>query len=217
MHAWVVCFADGSRPGASPDSYEYRKYLLEVILDFLTLNASGHFVDGIHLDYVRYGGFASNKWQRVSSFVREVRELIDRFAPGAILSVASKAEAYGSKAELLESALFYGQNYEDLAKYVDLFCPMTYYLDYNVPPSLVGLAAKWVKEATGRAVFAGIQLHPSEHPSTKGREPEPREVEECLRSCAEGGADGVAFFRLGIVLAKWGKYAAVIRGFELRP
>ena len=94
---------------------------------------------------------------------------------------------------------------------------MTYYLDYNVPPSLVGLAAKWVKEATGRAVFAGIQLHPSEHPSTKGREPEPREVEECLRSCAEGGADGVAFFRFGIVLAKWGKYAAVIRGFELRP
>lgn len=215
VHAWIVCFKDESKPNASPDSYDYRKYLLEVILDFLLLNSSGHFINGVHLDYIRYGGFASHKWKLVSSFVKEVKELINRVAPGTVLSIASKAEKYDSKVELLDSALFYGQNYEDLRKYVDLFCPMTYYLDYDVPPNLVGLAAKWVKEVTKKPVFAGIQLYPSEHPSTKGKEPELSELLSCLNSCLENGIDGVIFFRLGILLSKWDKYADLIRNFKV--
>lgn len=215
VHAWIVCFKDKSRVDATPDSYSYRKYLLEIILTFLLLNSSGHFVDGIHLDYICYGGFAHNRWRVISSFVREVRELIDRIAPGTILSIASKAEKYDSKADLLESALFYGQNYEDLSEYVDLFCPMTYYLDYNIPPDFIGIAARWVKEVTKRPVFAGIQVHPSEHPETEGKEPEPSELLSCLTSCLENGVDGVVFFRFKMLLLKWDKYAELIKSFEI--
>lgn len=215
VHAWIVCFKDRSRADATPDSYSYRKYLLEIILDFLLLNSSGHFVDGIHLDYICYGGFAHHRWRAISLFVKEVRELIDKVAPGAILSIASKAEKYDSKTDLLESALFYGQSYEDLSKYVDLFCPMTYYLDYNIPPNLVGIASRWIKEVTKKPVFAGIQLHPSEHPETEGKEPELDELLSCFTSCLENGINGVIFFRFEMLLLKWDKYSELIKNFKI--
>lgn len=204
VHAWIICFSDSSWTSgkASPDSYEYRKYLLRVISEFLTMNMSGNFVDGIHLDYVRYPSNAQDKYSYVSSFIREVRILIDRVAPGTVLSIASKAENYVSKTALFNSALFYGQNYTDLANYVDLFCPMTYYLDYGVTPDDVGIASKWVKELTGKTVFAGIQVHPSEASSTKGRSPTPSEIQCCLESCLRNGLDGVIFFRLEFILQR---------------
>lgn len=197
VHAWIVCFSDKSwsYEKVSPESYEYRKYLLNIISEFLLLNSSGHFVDGIHLDYIRYSGGAQDKCRYVSSFVREVRTLIDGIAPGTILSIASKVESYTSKNTLFDSALVYGQNYIELAKFIDLFCPMTYYLDYNVTPEKVGVAAKWVKELTDKPVFAGIQLHPSEHPSTKGKKPTPDEIKRNLEACLENKVDGVIFFR----------------------
>jgi len=202
VHAWIVCFSS-----ESPESYVYRKYLLKVILEFLLLNSSGHFVDGIHLDYIRYGGFAREKWQYVSSFVKEVRILIDTVAPNTVLSIASKAENYNSKQDLLDSALFYGQNYTDLAKYVDLFCPMTYYLDYNVPPEAIGPAIKWIKEVTGKSVFAGVQIYPGPN----YREPTPDEIKRCIKAAIENGADGVIFFRLGAVLDDWNKYSDALK------
>ncbi|MEM4230055.1 MAG: hypothetical protein QXZ66_09900 [Thermoproteota archaeon] len=202
VHAWIVCFSDASWTSGkpSPESYEYRKYLLRVISGFLTMNMSGSFVDGIHLDYVRYSGNAQDKYSHVSSFVREARILIDRVAPGTVLSIASKAENYASKTALFNSALFYGQNYTDLANYVDLFCPMTYYLDYSVTPDDFGIAGKWFRELTGKPVFAGIQLHPSEASSTRGRSPTPNEIQRSLESCLRNEIEGAIFFRLEFIL-----------------
>jgi len=202
VHAWTACFADSgwTKDKPSPESYEYRKYLLQVISDFLTTNASGHYIDGIHLDYIRYGSSAQDKWGLVSSFVKEVKELVTAVSPGAVLSIASKAENYISKIALSNSALFYGQNYTDLAKYVDLFCPMTYYLDYGIAPEDVGMANRWVKELTNKPVFAGIQLHPSEASATQGKDPSVREIERNLNSCSENGIDGVIFYRFEFII-----------------
>jgi len=94
----------------------------------------------------------------------------------------------------------YGQNYVDLANYIDLFCPMTYYLDYRITPDDVGIAGKWVKKLTGKPVFAGIQIHPSEASSTRGRSPTPDETRRSLESCFKNGADWIVFFRLGFFL-----------------
>ncbi len=152
-------------------------------------------VDGLHLDYIRYKGKAADKWGYVSSFVKEVRKTIDRINPGIKLSMASKAEDYESPEGLLASALYYGQNYEDLSSYVDMFIPMTYYLDYNVSPADIVKASVWIKEITGREVYAGIQLHPSENPKTKGREPTIEELREQLKLIKEKGLDGACFFR----------------------
>ena len=89
-----------------------------------------------------------------------------------MLSIASKAESYGTPEGLLDSALYYGQNYTNLAKYADLFCPMTYFLDYNVLPEDVEQTARWVKELTGETVFADVQTHRSEYSCT-GEYPTP--------------------------------------------
>ena len=52
--------------------------------------------------------------------------------------------------------------FNELAKYVDMFMPMTYYLNYDVKPEDVVNEALWVKELTGRATLASVQLHPRE-------------------------------------------------------
>lgn len=210
VHAWIVCFADRSKSNASPDSLEYRKYLLKIIVNFLTLNASNNYIDGIHLDYIRYSGFASEKWEYISSFVKAVRYLVNHLAPGVILSIASKAEKYDSMNDLLESALFYGQNYTDLAKYVDLFCPMTYYLDYGVSPEQVGLAAYWVKKITKKPVFAGIQTHPSENPATLGKIPTAKDIEIMLKACLKYKIDGAVFYALHTIIKHYNEYKPVI-------
>jgi len=213
VHAWIVCFEDQLNPNSSPDSPAYRKYLLEIIGKTLSIDFQGYYIDGVHLDYIRFHGYAWEKWNTISIFVGEVREIIDKFAPKAILSIASKAEKYSSKEEIIESALFYGQKYRDLARCVDVFCPMTYYLDYGVKPEDVGKAAKWIKEETRKPVFAGIQLHPSENPTTKGRIPTTEEVENCLKSCENNEVDGVVFFEMRYLIENYDKYANPIKNY----
>lgn len=214
VHAWFVCFSDASKPDATPLSKSYRIYLLKLIADFLTTDFSGEYVDGVHLDYIRFKGNAEDKWRHVSSFVAEVRKLVDKLAPGAVLSIASKAEEYSSMEELAESALYYGQNYTDLAKYVDLFCPMTYHLDYGVEPQLVGQAATWVRLLTGKPVFAGIQTHPSENPSTAGKVPTPEELDAAMKSCRKHGVDGVVFFAFHTLVENYEAYKPVIQKYS---
>ncbi|MBO3798279.1 MAG: hypothetical protein QXI42_06160 [Thermoproteota archaeon] len=77
---------------------------------------------------------------------------------------------------------------------------MTYYLDYSVTPDDVGIAGKWVRELTGKPVFAGMQLHPSEASSTKGRSPTPSEIQRSLESCLRNEIEGTVFFRLEFIL-----------------
>ncbi len=193
VHAWIVCFEDHkySNGEVSPSNEKYRNYLLSFIAGILEKTN----VEGIHLDYIRYKGNASGKWYNVSSFVREVRKIIDEKDPSIILSIASKAERYDTVEELKKSALCYGQNYEDLANYVDVFMPMTYYLDYNVEPEAAVRASKWIKEITGRKVYTGVQLHPSEHPETRGKHPSINDIEKQLVLSKRQGLDGVCFFR----------------------
>ncbi len=215
VHAWIICFNDKSRDDARPDSREYRLYLLDIIADFLLLNSSDNYIDGIHLDYIRCSMNCREKWRAVSSFVNETRILIDKIAPGTVLSIASKAEKYNSIEDLLDSALYYGQNYTDLAKYVDLFCPMTYFKDYNVHPKDAGKVCYWIRKITGKPVFAGVQTHPSEHSSTFGKYPTQKELMEVLASCKEYNIDGVIFFALHTIIDRYEDYSSIIEKFSL--
>ena len=215
VHAWIVCFNDKSKNDAKPDSRDYRLYLLDIIADLLLLNSSNSYIDGIHLDYIRCSMNCREEWKAVSSFVNETRVLINKIAPGTVLSIASKAEAYNSIEDLLDSAMYYGQNYTDLAKYVDLFCPMTYFMDYNVDPRDVGKACYWIKKITGKPVFAGVQTHPSEHSSTFGKYPTKRDLIEVLKSCKEYKVDGVIFFALHSILDRYKDYSDIIEHFSL--
>ncbi len=198
IHAWIVSFYDKKYANGSvdPGDSTYRRYLLDFIKKVLETEVNGKVFSGIHLDYIRYyHGSKQSDWKTVSSFVKSVRKLIDTIDPNRILSMASKAEDYESKEGLIEKALLYGQNYMDLRHYVDIFVPMTYYLDYNISPEKVPVAAKWVKEITGKTVYAGIQLHPGEHPQTRGRIPTIQEIQVMLEGCSRNGIDGVCFFR----------------------
>ncbi len=198
VHAWIVCFEDRSWGKVSPEDDAYRRYLLDLIRRILSIEG----VAGIHLDYVRYRGHAWHRWPYVSSFVREVRKIIDSVNPGLVLSAATKAEAYTSRDDLARSALYYGQRYQDLASYIDVFFPMTYYLDYGVAPSQAVLAALWVKELTGRTTYVGVQLHPSENPDTLGRAPRVEEISSYARWTRELGLDGLCLFRFGLAIER---------------
>ncbi len=198
VHAWIVSFYDKKYANGPVDPRDetYQKYLLDLINKLLDIEVKGTTLSGIHLDYIRYYTIKeSNDWRVISSFIKKVRRIIDSVDPSKTLSMASKAEDYESKEKLYEKALKYGQNYLDLKEYIDLFIPMTYYLDYNVSPEKAIRAAKWVKELTTKNVYAGIQLHPGEHPLTKGKIPSISDIDIMLRECMKNGLDGACFFR----------------------
>ncbi len=202
LHAWIVSFYDKKYAGGAvdPRDEKYQEYLLDLIRKILEIEIDGKTFAGIHLDYIRFYTIKeTNDWRVISSFVKKVRDLIDSIDPLKILSMASKAEDYNSKEGLYEKALKYGQNYLDLKQYVDLFIPMTYYLDYNVSPEKAIRAAKWVKELTSKTVYAGIQLHPGEHPETKNKIPLPNDIDIMLRECVKNQLDGACFFRFKLL------------------
>ncbi len=216
VHAWIVCFKDPTRENVDPTNHRYRGYLLGYIAYLVSQEKDGEFIDGIHLDYIRFMSPSERNAVRsayVTSFVEEVRGLLDKLHPCIKLSMATIAHDMSSQSAVIRSALLYGQSYEDLAPFVDLFVPMTYYLDLDVSPEQAARAARWIKDVVGTSVFAGVQLHPSENPRTIGRIPTVEEVAKQLEECEKLGLDGVSFFRFLYLYERINELGDVVKKF----
>lgn len=195
IHAWVICFDDESWGGwVDPNSTSYRNYLKNSI--FIPL-AQNHTFDGVVLDCIRYPGTANGNTYPITSFCQEVAQIIKFYKPGAMVGAAVMPE-------MSVNAYYYGQDYAEMAQYLDYLAPMAYTHNYNQQPSWVGTVTQYVKQKATSTnpncmVWTAIQSL-----DDNGVYMDATELKSCIDYAISGGAEGVNFFKYPITSTQYG-------------
>ena len=203
VHIWFQCFyKDGKWVNPVDDSLcRYKQeYFDEVIARAKHYQELG--VDGIHLDYIRFGGTAHKHNPSaeitatgcVTEFCRQISTALKAANPDIILSAALMPEP--------NSEYYYGQDPAQMGQYIDILMPMIYYHCDSYRPN----GAEWALEvadhfATKGApakVWAGITTYKD----TDTSQVVPMDAVNILRDAKmfvnRSKASGVVLFRFGL-------------------
>lgn len=146
VHGMVDCFG-WAEVAVSPTDNKHQEYLLRVVGYLVsTFSEKPHDLDGIQLDRVRYmferGIKANGDTRTIAEFVAKVKELT---AGHMVLSAAVKPASADS--EYYTVKYCYGQDYEEMSRYLDFMAPMAYHIDGEFGRK----SAHWVGEVTSFA------------------------------------------------------------------
>ncbi|BAM69550.1 conserved hypothetical protein [Methanothermobacter sp. CaT2] len=154
-------------------------------------NISG--VGGVHLDYIRYPGNAyqvPNATNTITEIVKRISEAVRAVNPGLLLSAALMPEKSSN-------AHYYGQNYTQLAEYLDVLIPMAYKGNYREDSAWIQNVTAYIKAKSLNAeVWTGLQTYRSDSNVTPIPEDE---LMGDINAALSGGADGYALFRYGLI------------------
>lgn len=204
VHIWFQCFYEDGK-WISPIDDENKRidqdYYTKVINRAIGYVNNG--VDGIHLDYIRYGGTAykhdypeCHATYSITEFCRQLNVAVKALNPQIILSAALMPE--------VNSEYYYGQNPAEMGKYLDILMPMVYRYGYageDKPLSWVEEVCNWFSDNSGGAeVWAGIQTYTLDL-TRQIESPIPMDAEHIYNDCVDimnTKADGIVLFRHGI-------------------
>ncbi|WP_414468481.1 pseudomurein-binding repeat-containing protein [Methanobacterium sp. ACI-7] len=198
IHAWITCFKDADGNWINPANATQRTFLLNSITNMV----KNYAVDGIHLDYIRYSGVGDNAaynyangTETITSFVSSVKQVLLLNRPKTALSASLMPEG-------ANNARYYGQDYGQLANYLDFLVPMIYKGNYGQNTTWIGTTTKYIVDhaidANGvkKPVIAGLQTYISDYDTTKLTA---NELYQDIKAATDNGASGYALFRYGMV------------------
>lgn len=163
VHVWMQAFYQGGWVSPVIDAENrYDQDLFDKIVAEAKMYVEDYGAQGIHLDYIRFGGTAykHNPSKEITAVgavnecCRQVREGIDAVGENIVLSAAMMAEE--------NAQYYYGQNPASMGKYVDVFMPMI----YRYHAGSVKYSDEWCKKMsrlfttiTDSQVWAGITTY----------------------------------------------------------
>jgi hypothetical protein len=215
----MKCFADT----VQPTDAAHQQYLLDVVDYFLdSFQPSGeptYDLDGIALDYVRFvGSGTGNDPSLVTAFVRDVKQRLGALSLHAYLianrytfdgpTYDGNFTSYASVIASLSSQ--YGQNWEQMARHVDVMMPMCYtadgsiYSTYALHQAYVRQSASYCRTACTRVGQPGRRVQPVVKTySSTGETTTQQTVDASITGALLGGANGYQGFRYGTMQASW--------------
>ena len=150
-------------------------------------------VAGINLDYVRYPGTAyehAGATDAITNFVKQVHDTVK--AVKSTVAVSADLMPEGSVNDY-----YYGQNYTQLAQYLDFMVPMVYKGNYGKDTAWIGSTTDYiVSQANGTPVITGLQTYRSDGDTTKLSS---TELNNDINAALNNGASGYALFRYGLI------------------
>ena len=203
LHIWMQCFWWNDdikwrspvidRVGDTPARYDQD--LFNDILNRGKNYIDSAPIDGIHFDYIRFGGTA-NKHNfpddgitgigAITEFCRQAYVTLKGKKPSLVLSAALMGERNAQQ--------YYGQDPQQMTQYIDILMPMAYISSYNYSSTTNVAVANWFADRAGdKQVWHGISTYNS---NTQGLS-----AEEIYRDCyniKSSRAKGIALFRDGI-------------------
>ena len=201
VHAWIQCFYSNGN-WVSPVIDDENRYDQE-LFDNIIARANGYIdewgVQGIHLDYIRFGGTAPNHNPSpevtavgaVTEFCRQIREAMDSRGEGIILSAALMAEN--------NAAYYYGQDAGQMGQYIHVLMPMI----YRYQSGGVAYGVNWCQsmarmfaDATDAQVWAGLQTYDYAGTSVRGLDAET--IRADCNNFIGTGVSGVVLFRYAL-------------------
>ncbi|HMK54438.1 MAG TPA: hypothetical protein VK444_06620 [Methanobacteriaceae archaeon] len=190
IHAWVTCFTDGNGHFIRAQDADWG-----LLISQFQYIVDNYDIQGLHLDYIRYSGVGDNKaclndgTKNINLFLEHVRNMINNSTkPNTLLSAAVMPECS-------VNAEFYGQDYEQMARYLDFLVPMIYKGNYNKDSTWIVSTVQYiVAHSGGKPVVAGLQNYRSDG----NLEFLPAwEQQNDINSAVWYGAAGYAWFRYG--------------------
>lgn len=203
VHIWMQCFwwNDATkwrvpvidRKGSVPASYN------QPLFDEIIARATGYLdsnIDGLHLDYVRFGGTAgSHNWPEDDvTAVGAITEFCRQFS---VAAKARKSKIILSAALMGETGLesSYGQKPSKMGQYLDILMPMAYIASYGYSDTQNVNVANWFKSNSGGAqVWHAIATYNAKETGLDSDSI----YHDCANIINNSNADGIALFRYGI-------------------
>ncbi len=193
VHLWICVCSDGENwvsPVKKNNKFKYdfiNKKVNEAI-KFSKIKG----VDGIHLDYIRFGGTAhkyKTSTQAINYIVKKICVGIHKSRPNCIVSAAVMPEVSMMK-------YWYGQDISTMGRYLDAIVPMVYKGNFHQKSSWITQVVKTYRTQSKSAViWAGLQTYRSDNNAI------PLSYAELMkdaRAAKAGGAVGSILFRMGI-------------------
>ena len=202
VHVWMQAFYQNGS-WISPVIDAENRYD-QKLFDKIVAEAQGYVRDygaqGIHLDYIRFGGtaFMHNPSKEITGVgavtecCRQVREGIDAVGENIVLSAAMMAED--------KAAYYYGQNPAKMGQYVDVFMPMIYrYHGGGVKDSdaTCRSRSRLFTTVTNKQVWAGITSYEYEGEAVKSL-PAERIREDAELFATQTDCSGLVLFRYAL-------------------
>lgn len=193
VHMWMqVCCSNDkwTRPVNKDGSFKYG-FLNSKIREAIRYSKIPG-ADGVHFDYVRFGGTAhlyKTSTDAINYFVKKASVLIHRAKPNCIVSAAVMPEP-----SMMH--YYYGQDIPTMGKYIDAIVPMTYKGNYHQKTSwITNVVSTFNKQSKSAVIWAGLQSYQSDDNAVKLSY---SELLKDARAAKAGGATGSVFFRVGI-------------------
>ena len=203
VHIWFQAFyKDGKWINPVDDSLNRYKqeYFDEVIERAIQYVKYG--VDGIHLDYIRFGGTAHkhNPSEEITAtgcvteFCKQISQATKAVNPKIILSAALMPEP--------DSEYYYGQDPAQMGQYIDILMPMIYFhcdsYRKGGRPWAKMVADHFATKGAPAKVWAGLTTYED----TETEHVVPMNAERILQDCRmftdSTKAEGVVLFRYGL-------------------
>ena len=138
VHIWMQTFYDGSWKNPVSNGKADTALFNKIINEALSYaKISG--VAGIHFDYMRYPGTAyktSGGTAAITQFAKQAAETLHNYNPQLIVSCALMPET-------TSNAYYYGQDMEQISKYMDVVVPMIYKGNYGQSTNWIKTTTKW--------------------------------------------------------------------------
>ena len=193
VHLWMqICYSGGKwvRPVNKDGSIKYS-FLNKKIKEAKSY-AKIRGVDGIHFDYVRFGGTAhlyKTSAKAINYFVKKASTQIHKFKSNCIVSAAVMPEPS-------MMLYYYGQDIPTMSRYIDVIIPMVYKGNYGKTTSWVKSVTKtFVSQSNGAQLWTGLQSYHSDKNIKKLSQ---SSLLKDAKAAKSGGATGIMLFRIGI-------------------
>ena len=191
VHIWMQTFYDGSWINPIKNGNVNTDHFNKVINDALSY-AKIKGVAGIHFDYMRYPGTAyqtSGGTEAITQFIKQASTALHNYNSKLIVSCALMPETSSNE-------YYYGQDVEQISKYVDVIIPMIYKGNYRSSTNWIKTTTKWfVDHSNGAKVWGGLQGYKSDDDVTKLSL---SEITKDSQAVLNSNGVGVIIFRWGV-------------------
>lgn len=199
VHIWINCFhttTDGWIQAHTTEGETRKKEVLNNITQYLK-TYQPH-IQGIHLDYIRYqkdayntpGGY-ENAANNITDFIKQTRTTIKKQNPTIILSGALMIDEVNNNKE---DGYYYGQDYSEMAKYLDVIVPMIY---TDSPEFIKHTLVNISQDVTG----TGVQIWPAiaTYSVENNTFLDYTHLDNSIQASLVGGSQGYVLFREALI------------------
>ena len=193
VHLWMAVFhKNGKFINAASKNGKYNYKFINNIIKKAKSYSKLSDIDGIHFDYIRYGGDAyryKNGVEAINYFVKKACNSIHKINPFCIVSAAVMPEPNIMK-------YYYGQDISYMSKYFDVLIPMMYKGNYHASSNWIKKNTKiFVKKSYGAKIWTGLQSYKSDRNVKKLSYSALLKDVKAAKKC---DAAGIVLFRWGL-------------------